>query len=104
MKLTAKFGMCEMETAAEIILNRAIEAQTWDINVRLADFGDGSDGFLQLLAYGWLKPNYLGGKSEFKVTPGFIERVDPENKLNLPPPFQWSLIPDFSKLTPPTQE
>lgn len=88
------FGMCEMEVAAEIIIQNAKNANSWDINIRYNDFGDShslaSDGFLQLLANGWLAPNYVGGKNEFKVTPQFVKRVEETcGNLELPTPIQW---------------
>ena len=65
--------MCEMENAAEQIVDLAIQWEDWNISMTY-DKSDDKNGFLQLIYYGWLAP-FLLSKKEFGVTQNFIDRV-----------------------------
>lgn len=72
--LSATFGMCEMESAAEQIVKLAIADGDWNSAiVSYEQMGD-KNGFLQLLVFGWLSP-FLFTKHLFLPNQAFIDRV-----------------------------
>ncbi len=74
-------GMCEMEMATErfVVLCRARD-DSWGWPVRYADFQSEPEqnGFLQMIAYGWLLPAYV--KSVFYLSPKLLERLRERTK------------------------
>lgn len=90
------FGKAEMETAAEKIVQQAIQKGTWNISLSAIDFLNDYDalrGFECLIGYQWLDFRQMGDpdgdscQEDYTTTPHFIQRVfaTSEQTDNLPP-------------------
>ena len=74
------FGSCEMELAAEVIYKSGLSVVE-DSLFKTADTYT-RHGFLDLIEYGWLKPektNQKRGTGSYRVSKAFFKRV--EDKL-----------------------
>lgn len=88
--LDSVFGMCEMECAAEIIIEKCRENQSWSNVFRYSDFPVQKEnwsnpssyeqtGFLCLLAFGWMD-NMPLSHSGFMVNKAFVDRILAKSK------------------------
>ena len=81
--LNSTFGMSEMEDAAMVILKKVIEKGKWNALLTIDDFSHDSyatTGFLNLLAFGWLKPSWKYN-SAFVLRKRFVRRLMEKGKI-----------------------
>ena len=65
-----------MELAAEVIIDKCRQNQSWNCNIRYADFPEPMQqtGFLCLLSFGWMD-NLPLSHSSFMVNKEFVARI-----------------------------
>jgi hypothetical protein len=76
-RLTNMFGCVEMEEAAFRIMKKVIRLNSWEITVDCSEFIDDAnvlDGFVMLVAYQWIYPDYPNGS--FILSKEFIDRIN----------------------------
>jgi hypothetical protein len=76
VNLSSTFGFSEMEAAAKIIIARALELGSWEVVVTWKRMKKEPEGFLNLVAEGYLRCAVVGYHGEFMPTRAFVDMVD----------------------------